>query len=151
MFRKMMIVSALLASTSAYAQGSLGRSLPLNQPLVDVHGNAMHDPVSRKPGETDADYKARAEKEQGPIATLGEIAAMAFLATIDADRTAAPKDKYDNWKLMDKIANHPDQFFISDEVTKIKDRIGHVYGAGVVGPAWQLLDAQPKASVVPGK
>jgi hypothetical protein len=148
MLRKIAIASMLLASTSAFAQDLLGRSLPLDQPLIGIYGKPMRDPVPRNPGESDKDYQLRAEAQEddGKIVTLGKLATMAFMANLDADRSMQPNDKYENWKLADKINNHPDQLFTVEEVTKIKDRIGHAFGLGVVGPAWRLLDSVQKTA-----
>lgn len=72
--------------------------------------------------------------------TLGEVAMTALEATLDEDKAATPKAKFDNDFLARKIYGKKDVILSSEEIAKIKDRIGKAYGPLVVGASWPLLD-----------
>jgi hypothetical protein len=72
--------------------------------------------------------------------TLGDVAVGALESQIDADRNEDPKKRFERDQLARKIYKKADVVLSTEEISTIKDRVGRVHGASVVGAAWPLLD-----------
>lgn len=75
--------------------------------------------------------------------TLGFVAINALLGTMKGDEEMSGEDKLKYFQLAQKIADGRDKNkeidMAVEDVSKIKARIGKMYGAAIVGPAWTLL------------
>ena len=72
--------------------------------------------------------------------TLGDASIISLEATTDDDRNVDAKKKFERDELARKIYKNAHAALSPDEVSTIKDRIGKVMGAPIVGASWPLLD-----------
>lgn len=77
--------------------------------------------------------------ERSPL-TLKDVSIFALVTPTEDERNLDPKKKFDRDHLARKIYKNPKITLSPDEVSLIKERIGKVYGATVIGSAWPMLD-----------
>lgn len=77
--------------------------------------------------------------------------AMQLLTGVFHDDHPSPLQKYDRYKLCQRIDRHDTVDLRSNEVELLKNLSGIAYGPNVMGPIWDLLDppAEPAAEPVP--
>lgn len=85
--------------------------------------------------------------------TLKDACVLALESSTDDDRQATGADKFKRDELARKIYHDAKNAILTvDELALIKDRVGKIYGAAVVGAVWRLLDpAVTKESKGEGK
>lgn len=74
-----------------------------------------------------------------PLA-IRTVIANSLLQQCEGDANDAGEVKLKRWLLAQKVYGPDDIDLTAEEVTMAKDRIGKMYGAVVVGPAYALLD-----------
>lgn len=72
--------------------------------------------------------------------TLGHVCAQATLGMIDQDKTANGVEKYERWQLAGKVIKDIEIDLTHEEIVKLKERVGLVYGPAHVGPVYSLLE-----------
>jgi hypothetical protein len=71
--------------------------------------------------------------------TLRQVAVNALMSFGEKEAKIGGKEKFDRYKLANKIHNGADGVK-PEEIAKIKELIGELYGPLVVGQAWMVLD-----------
>lgn len=72
--------------------------------------------------------------------TLGDVCVNALETMMQDDAKLTGKDKFDMDLLARKIYKQKSASLSPEEIKLIKDRIGKIYSATIVGPAWRMLD-----------
>jgi len=85
------------------------------------------------------------KSKQGPnvLMTLGAAVVEALLVHTDMDNQLSGTVKFARWKLAQKITEQTDEGNVDvtiDEIKMMKDRVGEVCTAIVVGPAFLILE-----------
>lgn len=84
--------------------------------------------------------------ETGAPVTLKDVATAALVNHKDGElNTMTGADKFKLYSLALKINNTEAEGLVNltlDELTTIKERIGMIWGAGIVGPAWIILEKE---------
>lgn len=75
--------------------------------------------------------------------TLGFIAVQALLGTMKGDDALGGEDKLKLYQIAEKVADSRDkkkQIDIGvEDVAKIKERVGKMFGTAIVGPVFKLI------------
>jgi hypothetical protein len=74
------------------------------------------------------------------VLTLGDAAVNALETSIDEDRGLSGAVKFEHDELARKVYKHSDVVLTAEELATIKERVGKVYGAMIVGAVWRMLD-----------
>ena len=83
------------------------------------------------------------EKDKKVPLTLGKASAEALLAPLEKDKLETGQKKYEKWKLAGKIIEAKTPLDVTaEDVALLKDRIGLMYSAAVVGPAYEMLEGK---------
>ncbi len=93
----------------------------MTQTLITIDGKPL----------TDADDKA---------VTLQTVCINALLATLDVDKNLSGEDKMAAHTLATRIHGEAEPNLEPEDLTKLKERIGKMYGPAVVGPAYAILN-----------
>jgi hypothetical protein len=132
--QKLSIILVLLFPLALLSQDKPlvdGPALVINRPLA-IDFTAKLYTVGNKPIVRDS-----ASKE---AMTLGDAAVEALESITDEDRNAPAAKKFERDRLARKVYQQSAVVLSVEEVAEIKDRIGKLYGAAVIGAAWPLLD-----------
>lgn len=83
-----------------------------------------------------------------PVAlTLGDVAVNALVTPMDGDIKLTGEDKFKMNELARKIYKHKAVVLTAEDLKLVKERIGKLYAATVVGYAWHVLDGEPGGAV----
>ena|SRR5579863_1114841 len=120
------VFCVLLFAISAGAQPPAARTIDFTRVLHGIDGKPIldKDPLSGTPVQI----------------TLGDVAVNALYAQTPQDQNLSGVDKFKLAQLAVKIYKNKAAVLTADQIATIKDRIGKVYGALVVGESWKLLD-----------
>lgn len=72
--------------------------------------------------------------------TLRKVMGEALMQQHESDKNDTGEVKIERWKLAQKVYGPDEVELTTDEIVMAKDRIGKMYSAVVVGPAYALLD-----------
>ncbi len=72
--------------------------------------------------------------------TIRTVIGNALMQQVDGDANDTGEVKVKRWQLAQKVYGPDEIELTAEDVTMAKDRIGKMYGAIVVGPAFSLLD-----------
>jgi len=72
--------------------------------------------------------------------TLGDVAVVALEASLDEDKGVTGAMKFERDELARKVYKKSSVVLTAEQLATIKERIGKVYSAMIVGAAWRLLD-----------
>jgi hypothetical protein len=72
--------------------------------------------------------------------TLGDVAVTALETSLDEDRGITGAVKFERDELARKVYKKSSVILTAEQLASIKERIGKVYSAMIVGAAWRLLD-----------
>ncbi len=124
--------------TSASLAADAAREIDFTQVLKGPNGDDITNCLK-----VDSVSKECTQKE---AVTLGDAATIALEATIEEDRNADGKVKFERDQLARKIYKNAHAVLPPEDIATIKQRIGKVFGPAQVGATWPLLDptlAQP--------
>lgn len=76
--------------------------------------------------------------------TLGDVAVNALETPIQDDLKLSGEDKFKMDLLARKVYKAKSVSLTPDEINLIKNRIGKLYGANIVGSAWRAIDPEAK-------
>src|SRR5208282_870450 len=71
--------------------------------------------------------------------TLGDVAVVALEASLDEDKGVTGAMKFERDELARKVYKKSSVVLTAEQLATIKERIGKVYSAMIVGAAWRLL------------
>jgi len=95
-----------------------------NLAILDMAGNAIKD-------------------EENKAVTLGTVCVNALLSTAQSDTTPG-QEKAARYKLAMKIHGEAgDVDVTAEDISRMKDLCGKIYGPLVVGRVWELLEQSP--------
>jgi hypothetical protein len=77
--------------------------------------------------------------ENAKTIPLHVICLSALMTDIEGERLSGP-DKFAMYQLAGKVCNGGVVDLTTEELAKIKERVGKIYGIAVVGPAYKLLE-----------
>lgn len=129
---KKIVVAMILATTPALAADPINFTAQLTAYNGEAITQPKNDPTTC--GKDDACLQARL-----PL-TLGDVAVNALLAPTEDDRNLAGTKKLERDRLARRIYGNPKAALSAEDVSLIKERIGKVYPASIVGASWPLLD-----------
>jgi hypothetical protein len=72
--------------------------------------------------------------------TLGDVAVVALETSLDEDKGITGAVKFERDELARKVYKKSSVVLTAEQLASIKERIGKVYSAMIVGAAWRLLD-----------
>ena len=72
--------------------------------------------------------------------TLGDVAVVALETSLDEDKSVTGAVKFERDELARKVYKKSSVVLTAEQLASIKERIGKVYSAMIVGAAWRLLD-----------
>ena len=124
------LFAALALTLTAQAQG---HAIDFTQVMKGLDGTAF----TQTSGTT--------EKPQKPEQiTLGDISVNALETLMPDDAKLTGEDKFKMDMLARKVYKAKSVTLSTDEVNLLKQRIGKLYGATIVGAAWRMLDPEAK-------
>lgn len=124
------LLAALALTVSAAAQN---RTIDFTQVIKNLNGEPFTTQgVTQKPD-------AKPEN-----LTLGDVAVNALETPVPDDSKLTGEDKFKMDLLARKVYKAKSVSLTPEEIKTIKDRIGKIYAATVVGAAWRLLDPEAK-------
>jgi hypothetical protein len=93
---------------------------------------------------TGIDGKPIAGGQAGQPLTLSDVAVGALQAQLQTDAQLPGAKKFEMYDLARKVFKCKSCTLTLEERTLLKERIGQSFGAGIVGPAWEILDPSVK-------
>lgn len=121
------ILAALAFTVSAAAQN---RTIDFTQEIKGLNGEPFTQPITNKPNTKPENL------------TLGDVTVNALETPVPDDIKLSGEDKFKMDLLARKVYKAKAVALTPDEIKTIKDRIGKIYAATVVGAAWRLLDPE---------
>lgn len=98
------------------------------------------------------ELKAKDSKGKLVPMTLGDACAEGLLVVLETDNKEGGQSKYTRWKLAGRIINSKVAIEIKvEDMALIKERVGKMYGAVVVGPVFDLIEEPQKETSKNGK
>ncbi len=137
MIRIIAILLALTSATAVHAADAM-REIDFTQVLKGPNGDNLTNCLK-----VDSTTKECTQKED---VTLGDAATIALEASLEEDRNADGKVKFERDQLARKIYKNAHAVLPPEDIATIKQRIGKAFGSAQVGATWPLLDptlAQP--------
>ena len=119
---KRIILLTLLVFGVYAATAQQPAAIDFTQPLVGIDGEKIAGPPAGKP------------------ITLGDVAVTALQSQLKDEQDMPGAKKFELYRLAGKVYKNKACHLTAEEIALLKDRIGKVYGPGVVGPAWAILD-----------
>lgn len=119
----------LALTLTAQAQS---RAIDFTQALKGLDGTPFTHPASTQ-------KNAKLE----PL-TLGDVAVNALETPIPDDVRLSGEDKFKMDELARKVYGAKSVTLTPDEIKTLKERIGKLYGATIVGEAWRMLEPAAK-------
>lgn len=119
--------AALLILALTLTAAAQSHTINFTQEITSLDGKPVMAPTS-----------ATDPKPQ-PI-TLGDVSVNALETMMQEDAKLTGLDKYNMDVLAHKIYKQKSAVLTAEEIKLIKDRIGKIYSATIVGPAWRMLD-----------
>lgn len=123
-----LIVALLLLTAPCFAQDK-PRAIDFTSALKGIDGKPIPNGGAR---------------ETTGFVTLSDVFVSAVNTTIPDDQHMLPLDKFKLGMLAEKVYQNKAAVLSAEEIASIKDRIGKVYGPGMVTAAWQILDPVQK-------
>lgn len=92
------------------------------------------------------DPKTGAYLEDKPPLTLTTVVLNALLNSFEDEKALTGKEKADRMQLALKINKRPAEVDLTaEQLAKIKELVGKMYGPLIVGRAYEMLEMEPKA------
>ena len=85
--------------------------------------------------------------DKGKPLTLRDVCATALVSPYPDEQHLAGTEKVKRWELATRIVKQDKVELAAEDVARLKELVGKAWGVVVVGPAWELLDPQPKLKI----
>ena len=95
----------------------------MTQTLLGVDGNPVHD-------------------ETGEAVVLRALCINALMAVMEEDKNQSGEEKLKADELARRLYNEDMPDLTPEELAKLKERVGKMYGAVVVGPIYRILNGE---------
>lgn len=124
------VIAALALTLTAQAQS---RAIDFTQVMKGLDGTPFT--------QTNSAVDKTPKQEQ---LTLGDVSVNALETLVPEDAKLTGEDKFKMDLLARKVYKAKSVTLTADEVKLLKERIGKLYGATIVGAAWRMLDPEAK-------